>query len=432
MRRSSRYQCAKSITVSPDEHSFDSIGAMISLRTAAQAVLLVIASSLLILLSPPPPESQRSLICAEANFIGPHAHILVNCDAESFVRLAQHPSLVFEPRSMRQTRPGYAALGWTFSWPFKWMDSRGGNSYYAGYVALNIVLMILMTMMLASFIEANSLIAPAAIVPTAILLVNHITKAFTWTPHQQIMGLFISMLAIFLARTAVKRESIPGALEVFAGGLLLGLACLVYGGFLLVPASMIAARWMYRRDGHGHMTLLALSTLAVMAIPLIAWRSLVIAKTGSFYSHETQYYHEFVWITERLRDGTLAAAATQNAAAFAGTFPRALAVPVAFLVAVNGIAIARGGTRTQPRMNDSIRASIAFLIVAIVFYALMGFYDPRLTATLIPPLIVIVGQLTRESLSGERPGKPKWLPEPLTIAAIGYVALVILLPGPYA
>ena len=83
-------------------------------------------------------------------------------------------------------------------------------------------------------------------------------------------------------------------------------------------------------------------------------------------------------------------------------------------------------------MNDSIRASIAFLIVAIVFYALMGFYDPRLTATLIPPLIVIVGQLTRESLSSERPGKPKWLPEPLTIAAIGYVALVILLPGPYA
>lgn len=405
---------------------------MISVRNVAQASLLVIASSLLILLAPPPPQFQRPLICAEPKFIGEHAHILVNCDAELFVRLAEDPSRVLEPRSIRQTRPGYAALGWLFSWPFKWIESHGGNSYYAGYVALNIILMILTTVMLASLIDAKSLVAAPAIVPTAILLVNHITKAFTWTPHQQVMGLFISMLAIFAARWALRRESLPGALEVLGGSLVLGLACLVYGGFVLVPASMIAGRWIYRRDGHGHMTLLAVSTAAVMQIPLIAWRSFVIAKTGSFYSHETQYYHEFVWIGERVRDGTLWAATTHNVSAFANTFPQALAVPLAFLIAVNGIAVVRKRSAEYGRINDSIRASIAFLIVAILFYGLMGFYDPRLTATLIPPLIVVVGVLSRESLNDERPGKPRWLPEPLTIAAIAYVALVILIPGPYA
>ena len=403
---------------------------MISARSAAQATLLVIASALLILLSPPPPEFQRPLICADVRFIGKYAHVLVNCDAESFVELARSPEGVFGTSSPRQTRPGYAVLGWMLSWPFRWIP--GADPYYSGYVALNLALMILSTMMLSSLIGAPRLLAPAAIVPTCILLVNHITKAFLWTPHQQVLGLFVSMLSIWAAREVIRREKTPGINGALLTGLITGIACLVYGAFILAAASMTIALLLYRKLDRGRKLMLTLSLWASAAIPLITWRSYVLAKTGGFYSHETGYYHEFVWMSERWRDGTLWSSTLHNIAAFAGTIPRALALPIAFLGAALALAAAGKRISTSTRQDTAIQASIAFLIAAIPFYGLMGFYDPRLTASLIPPLVVIIGSVTRDSLSRERPGKHPLLPEPVTLAAIAYVALVILIPGPYA
>jgi hypothetical protein len=133
-----------------------------------------------------------------------------------------------------------------------------------------------------------------------------------------------------------------------------------------------------------------------------------------------------------LRDGTLWSAAVHNLALFGGTFPRALALPAGFSTAAIGLALLRGRIAAAEGTSDSIRASLAFLIVAILFYGMMGFYDPRLTATLIPPLIVIVGSITRNALSQERPEEHWMLPEPIVIAAIAYVMLVIFIPGPYA
>jgi hypothetical protein len=402
---------------------------MISLRAIGQAAVLVLAAALTILLSPPPPEFQRPLICADVRFIGSYAHILVNCDADSFIAFAEHPSKLLEKGSTRQTRPGYAVLGHVLSIPFSATERVTGNPYYAGYVALNFLLLIGCVVMLRDLIGVHSLLAPSAIVPVAILLVNHITKAFLWTPHTQMMGLFISMLSVWIGRRVIDgrmRLTLAGALVV---GSISGLACLIYGAFLLVPASITTAAWILARGKRTPGRLVATCVLWLSTVmPLIAWRSFVIWVTGSFYSHETEYYHEFVWIREQWQHGRLFPAFLENLTRFAGTFPRALALPLAFLAAMIALAISRG--RIEIRKHSSIQAAGVFLVTALAFYGLMGLYDPRLTATLIPPLIVIAGTMTRKALDEGRTSSI--LPEPVTIAAYAYAAIVIIIPGPYA
>ena len=395
-----------------------------------QAALLAAAAGFCILLSPPPPAFQRPLICAEVRFIGSYAHILVNCDADSFIAFAEHPSRVLEEKSMRQTRPGYAVLGTALSIPFRVTGAFTGNPYYAGYVLLNFALLVSSALMLSNLIGVKSLLAPSALVPASILLVNHITKAFLWTPHQQVMGLFVSMLSIWIARDVISGRLGMTFRNAVITGLLTGIGCLVYGAFVLVPASITVALWIFRR--RDAVTNRLASTIALSigtALPFIAWRSFVIARTGSFYSHETEHYHEFVWTAERWREGTFVSALFENLGAFFQTFPRALALPVAFIAAAIALGISRNGMRGRGTKEPAIQASLCLLAAAVPFYGLMGFYDPRLTAALIPPLVVIAGTLTQNAFDGPTRSP---IPEPITIAALAYVAIVILIPGPYA
>jgi hypothetical protein len=408
---------------------------------AAQAVLLVSASALCILLSPPPPQFQRALICAEALPIGQRVHILMNCDADSFVSLARDPSGVLEENSVRQTRPGYAVLGWVFSLPFRAFNAathgQSFDPYYAGYVTLNWALMIFSVILFADLIAATSLLAPAVIVPVSVLLINHITKAFFWTPHQQIFGLFAGMVSIWVARRVIVRDAEIDFKTTLLFGLSAGIACLIYGVFVLLPLTVTAALWFFGKRGTwiraAALTgILWLSTLA----PFLVWRAYVIEETGSFYSHETQFYHEFVWIPETMRESLAAfsSAHFQNLARFLGTVPAALGVPIAFLTAACVLAVSRSKSfPTRALSSIAVKATGAFLLAAVPFYALMGFYDPRLTATLVVPLLVITAAITKEALESAGAHAPHQnLPEPLTIAALAYIAIVILIPGPYA
>lgn len=388
---------------------------------------MVSAAALLILLSPPPPIFQRPLICAEVRFIGRYAHILVNCGADSYIRFAERPSRVLARRATRQTRPGYAALGWLLAQPFRRISA---NPEYVGYVALNFVLLIGSSLLLRSLIGVESLLDPAAIVPAAVLLVNHITKAFFWTPDLQIAGLFASMLSIWLARALIAGNVKPTVTAALVAGISSGLACLFYGAFVLIPASLTVALWIFLPRERFGPRLSATATLWVAtAIPLVAWRSYVVAATGSFYSHETEHYHQFTWIIEQWRTNTLDSALLHNIAAFAGTIPRSLAVPLAFLAAAFVLAIRRKPVSRDRMADPAIKACAAWLAAAMPFYALMGFYDPRLTATLIPGFVVATGALTRGAFESQPSGG---IPEPITIAAAGYALIVIMLPGPYA
>jgi hypothetical protein len=174
---------------------------------------------------------------------------MVNCDADAFVTLARDPSGVFDRNSPRQTRPGYAVLGWLFALPFRAIAplARGLDPFYAGYVAINWGLLILSAILLAEMIPARSLLSPGAIVPMTVLMINHVTKAFLWTPHQQVFSLFVSMLSIRLGRWILeRRENVSSGMALLAG-LSVGIACLIYGAFILVPATLTVTAWIFCR-----------------------------------------------------------------------------------------------------------------------------------------------------------------------------------------
>ena len=410
-----------------------------SWRSAAQAAMLVSAAALCILLSPLPPAFQRSLICAEVLPIGERAHIMVNCDADSFVELAQSPSRVLEVDSVRQSRPGYGALGWLISIPFRAISgavTQSFNPYYAAYVALNWISLVLCLVLFADLIGARSLLEPAAIVPVSLLLVNHITKAFFWTPHQQIINLFSAMIAMWIARRTIAPEGRVSVPVAALCGVTFGVACLVYGSFVLVPMSGTIALWLFcsRVTRLRRLYLTSALWLGTVA-PLISWRAFVLERTGSFYSHETRYYHEFVWIAERLKEGpsSLWSALWKNLASFLETFPAALGLPAAFLVLAFLLALTRNKKFPKASSSDAaVMAATSFLLAAVPFYALMGFYDPRLTTALVAPLVVIAGSALRDAFPEHTPRRISILLEPITLAAFAYVATVVLIRGPYA
>ena len=421
-----------------------------SWQTAAQAALLVSAAALCILLAPLPPPFQRPLICADVLSIGNRAHILVNCDSESFVELARDPSTVLETNSVRQTRPGYGAIAWLMSFPFRAVNqilelmpaqvhrlmTAPFDPYYAGCVTLNWISLIVALMLLADLIGARSLLDSAAVVPVSILLVNHITKAFFWTPHQQVIGLSSAVIAMWIARRTIIVEGRVGVPAAAGLGLVSGAACLVYGAFVLVPASGTIALWLFcnRKTRNRKVRLTSVLWLGTVA-PLIAWYTFIIERTGSFYSRETSYYHEFVWIAERLNEGfsSLLAALWKNLASFLGTFPAALGLPIAFLGLAFLLAVTRNKRFPKASIDDvAVMSALSFLLAAVPFYSLMGFYDPRLTAALAAPLVVLAGSALRDAFRELNTRPNAIVPEPITLAAVAYIAIVVLIRGPYA
>jgi hypothetical protein len=136
------------------------------------------------------------------------------------------------------------------------------------------------------------------------------------------------------------------------------------------------------------------SFLAAFAAPQLAWIGAVELKTGSYYSHEIEAYHQIVWIKETLGQGpvTFLDAFAANQASFgAATWPVVvwplllLAVIVAFRTTGKSRATASLVSIDRPLLRGSAITLVGFG----VFLALLGFYRQRLSWSLVPPLLVI-------------------------------------------
>lgn len=423
--------------------------------------LLVVLAAVSFLFSPRVPRALEDAHCVTVNDWGP-IHLTKNCDSEEFQYLARDPSLMFtREHKTRQNRPLYAALGWVVAAPLRapgletfgarilGRQDRGpvgpgpGTYFpeYAAFVLINLVLLVASVMLFRRLLGAESLLPVFMVLPVTMLLINEVTKAFFWTPHQQIFNVFVPLLSIALYRGMQQRQrelSLPLSLAIGVG---IGVASLAYGVFAVTVAGGVLAltrSWGNRTFRERAAWTLSRSAALLVGFfaPVAAWMALVIARTGSFYSQEIDLFRQFVWISDFFRSGgpgSLGPELMMNLFYFG----EVLAPVVAFPLSVLSIAIVvRRTLANEPSAGAASgnlsRPVLWFIVADVTFFALLGTYETRLAWSVVPAILVLLAVEIRR-IEGLLPGVRRALLHGAVFAvSAGYSAYWILRSGPYS
>ena len=350
------------------------------------------------LLSPRP---SHPVTCADDIRITRFLGFPLNCDSRVFAGLAQRPDALFDGGGAGRTwqsRPLFIAAGaLARSWWKTALDLAGRHPVldgidvpaWLGYVLINFLL-------LAGALAAFATILRPWVLPPALVLVlatffvaNRVVKSFFWTPHTQIFNVLVPVLGIAWAARALGREERRDGAAV-TEMLLLGGLSLAYGSFLAVGTVIAAIH--ARRPGARSRAARFAAGMSLLAAPPLAWIACLRLGTGSFYSYETGFYHEFVWLPEALRPGGpgLFAAVAGHAARFAGVAAPVVLVPAAALALVSMAARARGARLSDlgAEAGRALEACGWILAANVAFFGLLGYYADRLAWNCAAPLIV--------------------------------------------
>jgi hypothetical protein len=418
------------------------------LRELLVAAVLVTIAVIPLLFPRLPPES-RDVYCGSLIDVRGPVRVFLNCDSDEFLLLAKNPALVLTPEHRtRQSRPLYGAIGWAFAAPFRVLGVSGRSGRlsgqylpeYVGFIVLNWVLLIASVVLFKRLLGADSFFETRMLVPSAVLLVNEVTKAFFWTPHLQVFNIFIPVASLYLFWWMQPRLRTLTWGQVTAIGLLLGLGNLAYGAFAMTAAGAVLC--ILLGDGVGALrtqpgpralrtTLLA----AAFLTPLAAWMAFAKARTGTFYSHEIVVYRQFVWLADSASRGEFALFAdlVQKLTDYLKTLATVALFPVLALAAVGLMTIvAAGRLSLRDEEGHTDRAILWYLLANIPFFALMGFYRTRLSWTIVPPLLLLLGHtIGRLERAMSHNGRAALRAGGAAIA-LGYVAYWFVRVGPYS
>jgi hypothetical protein len=366
-------------------------------------IIAVLAVAHLFLLSPRIPASEAARACAVNVPVSKHMSWPLNCDSPAFLVLAAHPGHLFDQHQVWQSRPGLFVTAYLLTPVLSPLRALVGTDRYGlddprhlTYLVMNLALLVLALMAFERLLRRAAVPLFSFVVLAPLLLVNDVVKAFFWTPHTQIFLVVTPLLSILCCAWVLRiRDSVWWHLVLL--GLGVGVLGLTYGIFLAVAIAVsltILVAW-WQRASHTYLELVVdlASFLAAFAVPQLAWIGAVQLKAGSYYSHEIEAYHQIVWIKEALGQGPGAFldAFTANQALFgAATWP--VVVWPLLLLAV--IVVFRTTSKNRTTAGASIDRPLvlgsAITLVGFgVFLALLGFYEQRLSWSLVPPLLVI-------------------------------------------
>lgn len=433
-------------------------------RDVALAAVLVSLVGFLFLLSPRPSAAFRDYGRVAVIELGGPFHIVKNVDSWEFEHVAAHPeALITRAHRYRQNRPLYVGLGWLFALPFRAvgmestpMFSRAvGDSLvihppysdqynrsspqYAGFVLLNWLLLVISVLLLKALMRSQSFFEPRMVLPLVLLLVNLVTKAFFWTPHVQFFSVLLPVVSIYVFRAMQPMVPTMRLRDAAGIGLVFGVLALAYGSFAVAASGAVLCilfgnGWQALRRQAARRLLLSGALLASFFAPTLLWVGFVIQNMGYFYSHEPQRYKEFVWIFASLAKGPVGFIAdlARHGSNYVGKAEEVLIVPALLLSALVLIFYRARARQAGVAADQDTRLAVIFYAVATVaFYSLMGFYDYRLSWTIVPALLVVLGLeagLVERGLSGNR---PRLFTSAVQLWAIAYVARFVMKSGPW-
>lgn len=292
---------------------------------AAIMLALLIGDSL-------PPERAQALCLYSLKLPGP-ARLLLNCDSNEFMLNANDPASLLEPGAARQTRPALIIAAYVGSFitapiakliePFMPQDPgdtvknvekahlglRTLLPVYLSYLALNLIFLVgaflFYTATLREVTNADTVLATGLLTLVGFLLAgNDVVKAFVWSPHTQMLNIFIPVLGCWLLTHPIERS----IWSLVLWSLALAIGILGYAAFVILLPCLIGSQ-ILARHARGSQWLRVRSAAEVAlvgvlsAIPVLLWGALLHLFVGSITLIETSRYHEVVWIAEAWAEG---------------------------------------------------------------------------------------------------------------------------------
>ena len=395
--------------------------------------LLAIGSNILMQATPPPPPGVFT--CYSNLPLQGSFRLQLNCDAPEFMTLADEPSRVFTQR-IRQGRPLSFLIPYAVALPLHALPDFDiipigppQQKEFLSFVVVNVVTLVFALLCFTWAYERGTGWRGGQewLFVIVVLAANEITKMFVWNPHVQILNLLTPCLAIYLSLRLLERKAPVSWAQALSLGLAMGIGLLTYGSFVIPLLCIIAIHWfVYRRLWHG------LLVGATASLVYLVWVAFVWQKTGTFYNHEVEEYRQFVWIADCVRAHTCRDAISRNYVAFFNAIAPILMVPA--LMAA-GCRVARalwvndGNSAPMPRAL--LQASALTWIVTFLFLAPAGFYSPRLSWLLVPPVLMLVAIEGRALLEAV-PRRRQWTVSiALVTVSVSYVLILATRQGPF-
>jgi hypothetical protein len=217
---------------------------------------------------------------------------------------------------------------------------------------------------------------------------NPVTKAFFWTPHQQMFAFLTPLLCIYLLFRFTYLLTPVSGLRLVGIFLLGGVLLLVYGNFiLLLPTLIYCFIDLENKSGDSkkrQTLLLKICGLILMFfMPTICWIGILKLNGVVYYNIEIQQYRQLVWIPETLH---------QSVHLFfqqflSNTHDYLLTMRELLILFVYSIVIFVSEKIKISGKNEFTKLTLFLFISFFIFYWVLGTYFERLTNTMIPVFV---------------------------------------------
>lgn len=407
----------------------------ISIKDLLHYSLLIVMVAISFLFAPAPKNDAD--ICGQYIHLGSSAGFPFNCDAADYCMAAKNPSRILDDSAVRQSRPLFIGLASFLGHPIQWLtdqldlpflNSMGKEAsvyagFYMGYVLINflsLLISLLLFQSLAVSLAGNTVNKWILLAFQLVLVSNEITKTFFWTAHQQFFSLLTPLMTIWLAlKVLANKQSMPRltALSLFCGVLLL-----FYGNVVTMFATLLVVAFL--SDKRIHFVHL-LKNCFLFLLPTALWISYCIYQNGHYYNHEVEKYRQLVWMADSMKEsgGALLQAIGDNILIYLRTFEEMLVFVL--LAALAGLFLSRQKHNTATSSRQ-LQVLMITGLICIVFFMFLGFYEERLTYTLLPVcLCIIFLALTRLKHTQKYPAM-------YLAAAIGWHLYNMLSYGPFS
>lgn len=431
-----------------------------SKRMFLSVLLLLAIMSLLLLIGPRvPTQLQAKSYVVNIPIKGPFG-VSLNYDSPEFIRDAISPALLLKPNSVRQSRPGIIWAAYLLSKPLAFLNKlnsyfhprlmhdkriaareqsilRSGLSVFAAYALINILMLLLACVFYFSLVRLTSYISVASISLITILFCNDVTRQFLWSPHVQIFSIFAPVLLVWLLDRGLSQPTMQRYWYLISLGM--GCLTLAYGIFILYSLCLflivvrcymhqvsfltnfdILKKFFYSLCMHG----------AFFVLPTLIWYLIVIHFTGHYYVHESEHYHQFVWIKEAWQRGTLFDD-------FLGHIKLTLQEIVGHIwflcLTILAIYAYLRYKCVSLQRKTVVYSSCFVMLLFTLFVILDGSFKSvvfRLTYSMVPPLIVLLGYVTEHLISHLERYQIRMVNLVYLAVTCGYAVYALLAPFP--
>lgn len=396
--------------------------------------LLIVVVAVSFLFSPQPKDEND--FCGQYIHLGTRAGFVFNCDAADYCMNAADPTRMLGDSGVRQSRPLFVLMAATIGHPIQWLTNKlslplfksmGEEAemyigFYMGYIFINFLTILLSLLFFESI--AVSLGGGAVngwiLLAFQIMLVsNEVTKAFFFTAHQQFFSLLTPLITIWLAlRISSRKTTLPHTA-------LLSLACgtlmLLYGNFLTMFGTLMIVA--YLSDKKLHLPHL-LKNVVLFLLPTALWIGFCIYLNGHYYNHEVARFRQLVWMQDALNvsAGHFFTALWTNIQAYFSSFGEMHFFIIAAML--SGLYLSKKNVNSTAL--PALQAMTITGLVLVLFFMILGFYEERLTYTLLPVCLCIIYLASTQIKLLQKNGAP------YVLAAIAWHLYNVLSYGPFS